>query len=93
MKRRVDHGRSVLAVVFAVLAMAILLQTTACVETAECNESVTCSSGEVCFEFRCRSICDVDADCADDQSCEPCKPPESEEGRCFGEEESACVPQ
>jgi hypothetical protein len=82
-----------LVAAFAALAAALLLQTSACVETAECNESVTCPSGEVCYEFRCRQVCEMDDDCGDAESCEPCKPPDSVEGRCFGADLSACIPQ
>ena len=77
------------------VAASVALLATSCVETAECNESVTCPDDEVCYEFRCRAICESDQECADGYECLPCKPPELADtnGHCFGAEASACVAQ
>lgn len=80
------------------LAALVALQmawSSGCVETAECNATVECPSDEVCYQFRCRTKCDSQDQCAADEQCAPCKPAGSsdEQGKCFGEDLSACVPE
>ena len=66
-----------------------------CVETAECNESVTCPDDEVCYEYRCLGRCQSNDQCGEDEECRPCKAPDQSdgEGKCFGADQSACVPE
>jgi hypothetical protein len=64
-----------------------------CVDTAECNAAVTCPGDDVCYEYRCRERCETDAQCAEDQICEPCRPiaGTNDQGKCFGRDLNACV--
>lgn len=45
-----------------------------CVTTAECDDIVECPSGQACYDFECRTRCDVaGASCPAGTTCEPCQ--------------------
>jgi hypothetical protein len=71
------------------------LLASGCVETAECNDTVSCPDEQVCYAYTCRDVCETQQECAAAESCTPCTDDgaDSDEGECFGEELSACVPE
>ncbi|QDG49822.1 hypothetical protein FIV42_03425 [Persicimonas caeni] len=65
-----------------------------CVETAECNATVSCPDEQVCYEYTCRDTCQTDAECSTAETCAPCiGGAVGGEGKCFGEEQNACIPE
>jgi len=84
-------GKCILLVTFAAFAA----PGGGCVETAECDEDVRCPSGQICYELVCRTRCESDADCGDEQRCLPC---EEDDGaalidHCFERRGNACLPR
>ena len=77
------------------LALVLAVVLSGCVETAECNATVSCPDQQVCYEYTCREACQAQQDCAEAQSCTPCmaEGAADDEGQCFGEDLSACVPE
>ena len=91
-----QQGRAALWPIFVFLVTIALggLSNLGCVATAECDEYVGCSGEAVCYQGECRTRCDDDGDCASTEECAPCYGEGDDtdgQGRCYGEEGSACV--
>ena len=89
-------GRCACSIMCGLLLVGSLLATgllaTGCVETAECNDTVSCPDEQVCYAFTCRDVCETQQECSAAETCTPCTD-DGDEGECFGEELSACVPE
>lgn len=83
--------RGCLLAVIATVGLVLWAGIGGCVATAECDEHVGCVDGEVCFQSRCLSECDEDADCEDDYRCAPCENPEDGTDRCIVSQSGGCV--
>lgn len=85
--------RGPLSAALLVAAIVALGAAAGCVETAECNETSECGSDKICYEYRCLATCEDVDDCASDERCLPCLRVGEQQGKCFGSDASACVPE
>jgi hypothetical protein len=66
-------GRSRQIVIVCAIALSVG-SGLGCVTTAECDDVVECPSGEACYDFECKTRCDVaGASCPAQRTCEPCE--------------------